>query len=518
VPGRVQRARIAATLVLLLSLPAAAAVGHPDPAERQSCEATLEAAIRDTELLSAVVIPEGKGLPEYCRVRGYVRPAIHFEARLPTRDWNRKFFMAGCGGFCGEVLADRPGYSNGIIVVLERGYAAITTDAGHWGGKVDATWAYHDRQAEIDYAYRAIAEIARVGLGLVEGFYSAPPSYRYFSGCSNGGRMGAVAAQRFPELFDGILSGAPVLQMSKAGAIFGAWLLQANAGADGGPVFRPAMLDLVADRVLLACDALDGLEDGLIEDPRRCRFDPAELACGPRPTPGPCLGSEAIATLRKWYQGPRDSAGEQLFAGVPYGSEPFWPVWLTGSPQSPPLAFELARSYLRFLGFESDLGPTYSPGAFDFDRDPPRLEFMGRLIDADDPDLGPFKEAGGKLIMYHGWADPVVVPQTTVDYYERVVAAMGGRQATLDFYRLFMVPGMGHCWELPGRGPDRFDPIAALEAWVERGVAPDTILAAQHDEDGQAIRSRPLCPYPRVARYLGVGSRDAAESFRCIEP
>jgi feruloyl esterase len=509
-------------LALVFALAGSALVppsaAHSGEGTEDPCGALLRTAIPDTELLSAVIIASNGDLPEYCRVRGYVRPAIHFEARLPTGSWNRKLYVSGCGGFCGEVLADRPGYSNGINVALARGYAALTSDAGHWGGKVDATWAYHDRQAEIDFAYRSIGEIHRVALTLLHGFYSEAPRYRYFGGCSNGGRMGAMAAQRYPDFFDGILSGAPVLEISKAGAIYGAWLWQADTDAGGGRIFRPEMLGLLTEQVMRTCDGLDGLEDGQIDDPRRCSFDPSRLQCGEGKEAADCLAPEEVTTLAKWYQGPRDSSGKQLFPSVPRGSEPFWPVWLLGSHQAPPLAFELAKSYLRFVGFESDPGPTYSPGSFDFDRDPPRLEFMGRLLDADAPDLGPFKAAGGKLIMYHGWADPVVVPEMTTNYYERVIDTMGSYGKTVDFFRLFMIPGMGHCWERPGTGPDRFDPIQALEAWVEGGVPPDRILAEQHSAEGETIRTRPLCPYPQVARYRGSGSTDSAESFRCVGP
>ncbi len=505
-------------LALLHWLAATPGAASPSPQEEETCRALLGTAVADTELLTAVVVTGQGALPDHCRVRGYIRPAIHFEMRLPTRAWNRKFYMSGCGGFCGEVLADRPGYANGINVALERGYAAVTTDAGHWGGKLDATWAYHNRQAEIDYAYRSIGEVSRVAERLIERFYSEEVRYSYFSGCSNGGRMAAIAAQRFPSLFDGIISGAPVLQISKAGAIFGAWLIKANTAASGAPVFRPEMQSLVAESVLQACDGLDGIEDGQIDDPRRCRFDPGTLECGAEQPSTECLRAAEVETLRKWYQGPRNSDREQLFAGVPYGSEPFWPVWLTGNPEAPPMAVALAESYLRFVAFESDPGPTYSPLTFDFDKDPARLAFMGRLLDADDPDLAPFKATGGKLIMFHGWADPVVLPQVTVEYYESVISSMGGLAETADFSRLFMVPGMGHCWELPGQGPDRFDPITALEAWVERGIPPDSILAEKRDSSGNLIRTRPLCPYPQVARYMGSGDPDAAANFRCVAP
>lgn len=330
--------------------------------------------------------------------------------------------------------------------------------------------------------------------------------------------MGAVAAQRFPELFDGIVSGAPVLRMSEAGAIFGAWLIQANTAPDGSQILGTDRVDLLAAAVLKACDSSDGLADGQVGDPRRCHFDPSTLQCGEDEPVAGCLTAAEVETVRKWYQGPRNSSGEQLYPGVPRGSEPFWPVWLTGTEGTVPGAVGLGMSYLRYVAFEQDPGPTYSARDFDLDRDPARLEFMGDLIDADDPDLSAFKAAGGRLLMYHGWADPVVVPEATVEYYEDVIRAMGGYHATVGFFRLFMVPGMGHCWELPGKGPDLFDPLAALEDWVERDISPELIVAERHEESGESVRSRPLCPYPRVASWSGDGSIDAAESFDCVAP
>ena len=495
-------------MTVLLVLPVAAAVAD--------CRALADANVRGMYVLQATSVPATDLLPAYCRVRGYLLPAIHFELRLPDRDWSGRFLVAGCGGFCGAVDADREGHSNGINLALQRGYAAITMDGGHHGQSiVDATWAYGNRQAEIDYAERGLVEVTRAGKELTRLFYGAPARYSYFSGCSNGGRLGAIAAQRHPQLFDGIASGCPVLAMSRAAAIFGAWNLKAAAREEGRTMPRLDRISALAGAVMTACDALDGLTDGQIDDPRRCNFDPSVMTCPAGTDRADCLSADEVDTVRRWYDGPRNRAGERLFPGLPRGSERFWPVWWIGTADRPALAPGLALGYLRYVGFEQDPGPAYAAEDFDFERDPPRLEYMGRLIDALDPDLSRFEAAGGKLLMYHGWSDALVVPQPTIEYYEAVLARMGGGGRVGRFFRLFMVPGMGHCWELQGAGHDLFDPLAALEAWVEQGVVPDRIVAERPASGSRPASSRPLCAFPAKAVLDGARDGARAGSYDC---
>jgi len=476
----------------------------------------------DTNLLSAAVVPAGEDLPAYCRVLGYVRPAINFEVRLPL-DWNGKFYMAGCGGFCGTVDAERAGFINAVNPGLERGYAVSTMDSGHWGANVtDARWAHDNRIAEVDWGSRAVHETAKVTKALIAAFYGEPPARSYFQGCSTGGRMAAMEAQRFPDDFDGIIAGAPALDYTGLVATFFAWLVQANTGPDGEDILGPDVPGLVGPAALEACDTADGLEDGLIQDPRACDFDPASLQCAGEDAKG-CLSAAEVATLEKWYGGAKNAAGEQLYpGGIPVGSEPYWWLWLTGDGEGngrliPPFN----DNFLKYMAFAEDPGHGYGPLDFDFERDPARLDVMAEIYNATDPDLGAFADAGGKLLMWHGWADAIVTPQLTVDYFEALEDAMGGRRATRDVARLFMVPGMDHCGLLPG-GPGisqaGFDPLSALERWVEDGEAPERLLATKTDADGEGLWTRPLCPYPEVARYQGSGSIDEAENFACVLP
>jgi len=503
-------------VVTLAAWPAGA--GDPMP-----CTDLAGLRIENTNLLSATVVPAGRILPEHCRVLGYVRPAINFEIRLPTKAWNGKFYMAGCGGFCGAIEDSETLPVNSLNEGLRRGYAASTTDSGHWGAfGADGRWAWNNRLAEIDWAERAATETARVTKSVIEAFYGRPPRRSYFSGCSNGGRMAAMEAQRHPEDFDGIISGGPALDTGLVATFF-AWLVQANTGSDDRPVLSRSKLGLVADAVLKQCDARDGLEDGIVAEPLKCDFAPASLACGAGASGG-CLTAAEVKTLEKWYGGPTNSHGDRLYpGGVPPGSEPYWPDWLTGrDPAGPrPALYPLCEDFLRYMAFPDDPGDRYAVSSFDFDKDPPRLGFMGALFDATSPDLSKFKARGGKLLMYQGWADPLVTPQRTAEYHAAVEKAMGGRAAVADFYRLFMVPAMGHCGvepEGPGIIATGIDTLTALEKWVEEGVAPDSLLTTKTDKEGRTLWTRPVCPHPQVARYRGTGYPKDAASFDCVAP
>jgi Tannase and feruloyl esterase len=486
-----------------------------------ACTALATLRIEDTNLLSATVVPAKDGLPAYCRVLGFVRPAINFEVRLPTAGWNGKFYMAGCGGFCGKLDSDRPGPINAMNHGLRRHYAVSTMDGGHWGATgTDGRWAYHNRLAEVDFGYRAGTETARVTKVMIQAFYGVEQKKSYFNGCSNGGRMALMEAWRYPNDFDGIISGAPGLDMSGLAA-FWAWVVQANTGPDGQAILPRAKVKLVQEAVLRACDAKDGRADGLIDDPRACDFKPASLTC-PKASSTACLTEAEVAVLEKWYGGARNARGEALYpGGIPLGSEPYWWRWLTGDEEGRgPALPAFAVSYLRYLAFPDDPGDRYGPTQFDFEQDPPRLQAMGDIYNATNPNLSLFKARGGKLLMWHSWADAVDPPERTVRYYTEVEERMGGRAATQEFLRLFMVPAMDHCGNLPGPGITAagFDPLTALEQWVEEGVPPTRLLATKTDKDGKAVWTRPLCPYPQAATYQGTGDPHDAASFHCTEP
>ena len=516
---------------LLLGMPTLAGAATP-------CDRLLGAQVKEAEVLSSVAIEGRGGLPAHCRVRGVIVPAINFELRLPLEDWNGKFYMAGCGGFCGGLEVERPGFANSMNYGLKRGYAAATMDGGHWGsGVTDGRWALNDRIGETDWAWRAVTETARVAKTLLHAFYGRPQSRAYFAGCSTGGRMALMEAQRFPADFDGIIAGAPALDYTRLVATHFAWLTQANWRDDGSEILARGKVEAVGAAVLDACDALDGATDRLIDDPRRCHWQPAALACaagksGPERVAGPdggrseteagsvCLASEEVAVLEKWYGGARDSRGSQLYpGGVPRGSEPYWPLWLTGAPgtRNPPPVPLFARDFLRYMAFAHDPGEDFDTRDFDFDRDPARLEHMAALYDAEQADLGEFQRRGGKLIVYHGWADPIVTPLRTVEYFEAVQAASGGVQSVSAFARLFMLPGFDHCGVQsgPGANDQGFDPLSALEAWVEQGVAPESILTERRDATGATQWSRPVCAYPRVARLRPGGNAGVPGDFQC---
>jgi len=504
-------------LVALIALSVFAPNAGAGPTENKCSELT-NLRIKSTNLLSATVVPAEGNLPEYCRVLGYVRPSINFEVRLPTSDWNEKFLLGGCGGACGSVDADRPGITNSINYALKRNYAVAAHDSGHWGPNViDAVWAYNNFQLEIDWAYRAVHEMARVPKELIEAYYGKAPVYSYFAGCSTGGRQAAMEAQRFPEDFDGIISGAPDLNDTGLNTIL-TWFYQANRDNQGKRILYQSKLKLVADAAYAECDGIDGLEDGTIDDPRKCNFNPESLLCRGSESEN-CLSPEEVVVLKKFYGGVKNSSGEALFpGGMACGSEPFWFLWAIGKGEALGLNDIFVENVLRYKIFENDPGPTYSPMDFDFDRDPPRMEFMGKLYNATNPDLSKFKEKGGKLLMYHGWADAIVLPFYTIEYYESVAEKMGGLDKIQDFYRLFMVPGMDHCSILPGKGPDQFDFLTVLENWVEKGEAPDLITGEQLDKDKkEVVRTRPMCPYPKFAKYKGSGSTDDAANFICVD-
>ncbi|MCB2107496.1 MAG: tannase/feruloyl esterase family alpha/beta hydrolase [Rhodobacteraceae bacterium] len=314
--------------------------------------------------------------------------------------------------------------------------------------------------------------------------------------------MAAMAAQRYPDLYDGILSGAPVIDLTRNGGLYGSWIVQKNTDSNSDVVLGPkfnAKLPALHAEVLRQCDTDNA---GVVTDPRTCKFDAAALPrCENNEDSPACFTESEAGVIAAWYGGPRNSAGNPLYFGTPPGSEPFWPVWLTGTDKSRAVGMDLGRDYLKMAFSPSDPGPALTPDEFDFDRDPPRLASRSAALNATDPNLSAFAKSGGKMIMYQGWADPVVLPQRTVEYYESAVAQNGGLAKTQEFFRLFMIAGIGHCWEVPAPAPDQFDPIAALEAWAERGVAPEAIPIVQRDKAGKAVRKGTLRPFPLTETF-----------------
>lgn len=486
----------------------------------RECASLAGMRIEDTNLLSASIVPAGNGLPEYCRVLGYVRPAVNFEVRLPTATWNGKFYMTGCGGFCGRLESDRPHLTNAMNFGLRRNYATAVTDSGHWGtSSIDGRWAWNNRLGEIDWGYRAIPEVTRVAKLLLAAYYGQKQEKAYFAGCSTGGRQALMAAIRNPADFDGIISGSPALDYTGLVATFFAWVAQANTGPDGKPVFDRTKLPLVQKAVEESCDAADGLKDGLIDAPHKCNFNPASLQCKAGESGAACLTKAEVGVLNKWYTGARNKKGQQLFpGGIPLGSEAFWPTWLVGTNSSPALVPLFGRDFVRYMAFADDPGETYQITQFNFETDPAKLGPMGAIYNATDPDLSRFRDRGGKLIVYHGLADAIVTPQRTLDYLGAVEGKMGGSAKTSEFMRLFMIPGFDHCGLSnagPGISEAGLDPLTSLERWVEEGKAPASIVTTKTDAQGQVKWTRPICPWPQMPKFSGSGDSKQAESWSC---
>ncbi len=474
---------------------------------------------RDLVKLAARLVPASAEAPAHCRVDGVLAPEIVFQVNLPQR-WNGRFYMIGNGGHAGQ-SPDDPAQAAQRSAALQNGFVMAATDTGHDARKEPrATFVLSNPQKAIDYAYRAVHLTATTAKAIAKLYYGRPVARSYWNSCSNGGRQGLIEAQRYPADFDGVIANAP--WVDQTGFTIGAiWNQRALEEA---PV-TPEKLALVASRVMAVCDGADGLVDGLIDDPRRCAFDLArDVPRCPDGADGPdCLTSAQAGALAKIYGGVV-SRGQPFFPGFMYGSEALVPGpdgvprsgWLNliapGSNGLPPADFALAEATMKYLVFTPPR-PEYDYHTFDFDRDIGLLDAWGKLANAVNPDLSAFRKRGGKLLMTYGWADAILMPLMGVNYYERALAANGPR--TPDFFRLFMVPGMAHCGG--GVGPDRMDTVSAIVDWVEKGKAPDWIIASKV-VGGQVVRTRPLCPYPQVARYKGEGSIDEAANFRCVAP
>jgi pimeloyl-ACP methyl ester carboxylesterase len=487
------------------------------------CELLEDLKIKDTHILSASVVTDDSDLPKYCLVTGYVLPAVNFEIRLPIEQWNGKFYMTGCGGFCGSVNSDSKNFYLGMNYGLKRNYAVSTMDAGHWGESFsDGRWALNNRIAEIDWAYRAVHETARVSKLVIETFYGREPEKSFFNGCSTGGRMAVMEALRYPEDFDGIISGAPAIDYTGLVAVYFTWMVRANLGPDGKVIVSSDDLKLIAEAVYSACDEVDGLKDGLIETPYDCEFELEDLLCDDLQKQN-CLTRRQVETVKAWYEGAKNSVSKQLYlGGFPLGSEPFWQRWITGQTEeaSDNSFTQLSTNFLRYMAFQEDPGDSYNITDFNFDLDPQRLEYMAGIYNSDDPDLELYRKNGGKLLMYHGWADAAVPPWTSIEYYEAVEHNLGSREETQEFFRLYMIPGMGHCGLSGGPGitDGGVDLLTALELWVEMGESPQSLLTTKYDDDGTVLWTRPVCPYPQRAIYTGQGDIHDAANYSCGEP
>jgi feruloyl esterase len=492
---------------LALALPAMPA---PAVAAAGSCSDLAKMALPHATITVAASVQAGaftpdppgeagdfSALPAFCRVAATLKPTsdsdIKIEVWLPASGWNGKFQAVGNGAFSGAIAYPAMGRA------LARGYAAASTDTGHVGNT--ASFALGHPEKLIDFGWRAVHEMTVASKTIVAAHFGTAPKFSYWNGCSAGGRQAMAEAQRFPADFDGIIAGAPGLDWTgrAAQAVRIAQALDDNQAAR---LLQPQR-QLLHRAVVEACDALDGVKDGLLENPTRCKFDPAVLQCRGAVETG-CLSAPQVETARLIYSGVKNQQTGREIAGLLPGSELGWTD--TGWTAS---ARATGVDQFRFIVFAN---PSWTVQQFNAHADIARAdEVNGNIVNALDPNLKPFIDRGGKLIQYHGWSDPQISPANSAQYYARAVEASGGAKVS-GSYRLFLAPGMGHC--AGGEGPNTFDMVSALERWVETDNAPDQILAS-HATGGRVDRTRPLCPYPQVAVYKGSGSIDEAASFLC---
>ena len=438
-----------------------------------------EAFIKDVIVLSTSEIEAENSIPRHILVRGYTMPSNHFIIRLPVDEWNGKSFVKGCGAGCGTLPST---ISGKFKKALQKGYSIATMDTGHWSpNQFEFDWAYNNRRAEIDYAYRAVHETQRTLQEVVNIFYREESKYSYFWGCSGGGRQALMAAVKYPNDFNGIISEAPAASYTD-GLMLLTWLRQVNTGEDGKDILKKEDAPLISEAVFNACDSLDGNLDGMIQSPLKCKFNPEVLLCE---DDSKCLSQEKVEVLKKWYQGPVNSKGEKLLSsGLALGSEPFWKLWLLGPTDEPFNELLNSENMLRYTAFENDPGESFSVFDFDFDIHPERMKYMANLLNVDHYSLKSFQNTGGKLLMYHGASDPAIPYKFSIEYYKQNYEKFGDK--INEFFRLFVIPGMDHCTALTDMGitEDSVDPLTALELWVEEKRAPNNLQVIRFNPNG----------------------------------
>jgi Tannase and feruloyl esterase len=440
-----------------------------------------------------------------CSVEGILAPAIGFQVLLPTETWAQRYLQVGCGGLCGRITLE-PAATDGCQPLTGGSFVLAATDMGHDGN--DPAFGL-DPQKRDDFAFRAQHLTAEAAKALIAAFYGKPQKYAYFNGCSDGGREALVEAQRYPDDFDGVIAGAPAMLFSVQNSLYHGFMARANTGTDGKPVLTAGRLPLLHAAVLAACDGLDGQEDGLVANPRACSFDPATIQCPEGATDSAaCLTAAEVATVRQFYEGPHDPVtGARLTVGGPQpGSELGWAGVFVPKDGDPGIFSEvIAMGALKNLVFEETPPESYTLADLAFDTATlDRLRARHPLFDATNPDLRGFAERGGKLILWHGWADEHITPLGTIAYQQALEGEMGA-DVVAAFERLYLVPGMAHCQG--GEGPNQIDLLTPMMAWVERNIAPDAIVAAGPE------RSRPVFPYPAVAHHDGAGDPNVAASY-----
>jgi feruloyl esterase len=509
-----------------------------------TCESLASLKLPDTTITAAQSIPSGtytapngevfKNMPAFCRVAATLAPTsdseIGIEVWMPASGWNGKFEGVGNGGFAGAIA-----YAS-LAPGVSLGYATASTDTGHVAtSTTDGSFALGHPERIIDFGYRAIHLMTVIGKQITSAFYGHDPQRSYFDGCSTGGRQALLEAQRFSNDYDGIVAGDPVAFYTHHHVGGNLWVVRQMFNNPASTVFTTQDM-LLGNAVNAACDALDGVQDGVLNDPRRCHFNPKALLCQGSQTPPSCLTSPQVEAVRNIWTGP-DQLVHQRGYYPPFergGEADGWPSSI--SPQPPPAPQTDNHAAIGLSFFENFVfdNPNWDFRTFNWNSDPAYVDnkvvipgqTLASVLNSIDPDLTRFRAHGGKLIQYHGFSDPEVPPKTSIKYYESVVKFPSGssaassepesRKQTQEYYRLFMVPGMNHC--SGGPGANVFDMLAPLVQWVEQDVAPDSVVATHYvnNTPAQGVAfTRPLCPYPQEAEYKGTGDTNDAASFVC---
>jgi hypothetical protein len=536
--------RIFMVAVIVMAL-ASACFAQKGAIKKGSCERLAQVALPEAKIKLAQQVAAGsfipsnpftqwiandsalyKRLPAFCRVAIEARPStdsdIKIEVWLPVGDWNGKFQGRGNGGFAGEIDY------HAMAVAVHEGYATAGTDTGHAAAGTDARWALGHPEKITDYGYRAIHEMTMSAKAVIKEFYGNHLRHSYFASCSNGGRQALMEAQRFPADYDGIIAGAPANYWTHL-LTSAVWDAQATTSEEASYI-PSSKLPAIARAVNEACDAQDGVSDGILNDPRKCHFDPAAIVCKEEES-DQCLTAAQATALKKLYEGAHDRQGTRIFPGLLPGAEDGpggWSLWITGPAPGKSLLFAFGNGFYGGMVYDkadwnykdADLGEAVKAADTK----------MAKILNATEADLAAFKARGGKLILYHGWDDPAISALNSIDYYHSVVSAMG-RENTEAFARLYMAPGMQHCGG--GPGPDSFGqegptPMAqdaghslqlSIERWVEKGTTPSAIIAtkyAGHGASEDVQMTRPLCAYPQIAKYKGSSDPNDAGSFVCV--
>jgi feruloyl esterase len=498
---------------------------------QQSCESLASLKIPNVTITSAKALDKGWELPvqegfintragmkvsvPFCRVEAYSAPTsdshIGIEVWLPVAEnWNGKYYAVGNPGFIGSLAR------GALAGNVQQGWATASTDTGH----VDDTakWAVGHPEKWADWGHRAVHEMTVTAKALIGAYYGKPPQYSYWNSCHNGGNQGLNESQRYPGDYDGIVACDPAFYIShlQPGSLYISWVALKD-GVDA-PGYIGKKLALINQAAVNACDAIDGLKDGLISDPRQCKFDPGSLQCPGNADSNSCLTTAQIETVRKIYAGAKFKDGTQIFSGFEPGSELNWaPIMVEKDP------FFVNVDYFKGM-VKEDLNWDWR--TFDVDRDTRlAIKKTGKAVDGNNPDLRPFKKAGGKLIIVGSWNSTALPTQSLTEYYEKVEKINGGLDKTQDFVRLFMVPGSPGCPGFMANQKD-FDAFSAIQNWVEKGIAPDSIIYSQREQAtgtmgvgvGKVWRSRPACAYPKVSRFKGSGNINDADNFTCVDP